>query len=322
MGCCLSVCATVRTARAEERFFGTAELGVAFPLNDPYGDAYGIGAEGGIGVFRSLAPQLALGLRGSYGALTEEEEVGAGGYNFGTLTGVLRVRPLADPASDERSTGFWLEAAPGIGRVESETRFVFTPAVGYSWRVGPSLGIGPFARYLQVVEPDFDDARIGVIGVELTLERAARPAPAVADAPAKVSDRDGDAPTLQPARQRFIEGRYVVEERVFFEFDKAELRPEGQRELDEITSEYRRGADGSGLRIQGHADSRGSEPYNQELSRKRAQAVKNYLIGKGVPEAALDVEAYGEHRPAIPGADTEREHQQNRRVEFVIVPTK
>ncbi len=149
-----------------ERLFLTLEAGLAMPLNDAYREAYGFGMQGGIGVFHSLNRYLALGLRPSYGVLTEDDDVAAGGYNFGILSLAVRVRPLARADNTARSTGFWLEAAAGPAIVESHLRAALTPGLGYTFEVG-KVGLGPMARYVQVIEPDAPDARIAVVGVEL-----------------------------------------------------------------------------------------------------------------------------------------------------------
>jgi len=329
-------------AQADELFFVAAEAGIMAPLNEPYSDTYGLGARGGIGVFRSLVPQLALGLRAEYGALVEESEVQAGGYNFGALTAVGRVRPLAEADDPGRASGLWLEIGVGPSRVENETRALFSPAIGYSFPVG-SVGIGPFARYTQIIEDDFADARLGVLGIEVTLfgSGARRNTGPDRTAAAATNDRDRDG--IPDDRDRcpdqpetfngmndhdgcpdqlgvvFTDNRLVIDEAIFFDSNAAELRPGGKSLLAEIVKEYANPAGGwARLRIQGHADSRGSEEHNEQLSRARAQAVKQYLVSQGVPAETLDVEAYGERHPAVPGADTASEYQRNRRVEFVI----
>jgi outer membrane protein OmpA-like peptidoglycan-associated protein len=324
---------TVHSARADELVFVTAEAGAAVALNRPYKTLYNPGAEGGIGVFRSLAPQLSLGVRAAYGVLTEDRE-NAGGYNFGLFTAVGRLRPLGDD-SPQRATGLWLELGAGVARAEDETRFVMTPALGYTFPAG-ALGIGPFARYIQVNVDDAKDARIGVVGVELVLfdSREKR-------ATTRAGDRDGDG--ILDARDScpddpetfngkndhdgcpddtssgFRQGRLVLDERIFFDYAKSDLRPAGKAELDAIARSYQSEANWKALKIQGHTDSRGSEDYNEDLSRARAEAVKAYLVSQGMPADKLDVQAYGERAPIVPGADTESEYQKNRRVEFVIV---
>ena len=73
------------------------------------------------------------------------------------------------------------------------------------------------------------------------------------------------------------------------------------------------------IRIAGHTDSTGSAEYNQKLSERRAEAVKNALVGMGVNPSRMTTIAYGEGKP-IASNDTEAGRQQNRRVEVRIVP--
>ncbi len=73
-----------------------------------------------------------------------------------------------------------------------------------------------------------------------------------------------------------------------------------------------------GLRIAGHTDNVGTDEYNMELSHKRADAVKNYLMSKGVPASKLVVEYYGESRP-IADNKTKEGKQKNRRVEMTVI---
>lgn len=118
---------------------------------------------------------------------------------------------------------------------------------------------------------------------------------------------------------RFVNDALVVDERVFFDYDEAELRPEGIDQLDVVVEHYRQYGDRyDRLIVGGHADARGTIPYNEELSRRRAEAVVNYLVSQGVPRDVIEVRAYGELLPAIPEAQTPFEHQVNRRVAFEV----
>jgi outer membrane protein OmpA-like peptidoglycan-associated protein len=72
------------------------------------------------------------------------------------------------------------------------------------------------------------------------------------------------------------------------------------------------------IEVGGHTDDRGSDEYNDKLSRARAHAVRDHLIGAGVEAKRLDAEGYGERRPKI-AARNERAWRANRRVAFVIV---
>jgi outer membrane protein OmpA-like peptidoglycan-associated protein len=84
------------------------------------------------------------------------------------------------------------------------------------------------------------------------------------------------------------------------------------------------GAGGEGsISIEGHTDSRGDDAYNQRLSLARAEAVKAYLVEKGVAAGRLRTVGLGETRPVAPnanadGSDNEAGRQQNRRVEVIL----
>jgi OOP family OmpA-OmpF porin len=83
---------------------------------------------------------------------------------------------------------------------------------------------------------------------------------------------------------------------VLFEFDKAELRPEGRQKLDEIADRLK-GANVQQVVAIGHADRIGSADYNQQLSEKRAAAVKEYLSQIGVEQSRVQSEGRGESQP-------------------------
>jgi outer membrane protein OmpA-like peptidoglycan-associated protein len=103
---------------------------------------------------------------------------------------------------------------------------------------------------------------------------------------------------------------------VFFDWDKSAITAEAASILDNAANAY---ATTGQARVQlaGHADKSGSDQYNVGLSQRRADAVKAYLAGKGVPDSAIVTEAFGESRPLVDTADGVRE-PQNRRVEITF----
>ena len=74
----------------------------------------------------------------------------------------------------------------------------------------------------------------------------------------------------------------------------------------------------SRVRIEGHSDSKGKRDKNVQLSQRRADAVRQYLVDKGVEEGRLTAQGFGPDRPVVENARTNAEHAQNRRVEFHI----
>ncbi|GGI54168.1 outer membrane protein OmpA [Oxalicibacterium solurbis] len=106
----------------------------------------------------------------------------------------------------------------------------------------------------------------------------------------------------------------------FFDFDKAVLKPDGKAKLDDLASKL------NGLNLEviiavGHTDSIGPDAYNQKLSVRRAEAVKSYLVGKGVDAKRVYTEGKGEKQPVATNK-TAAGRAQNRRVEIEVVGTR
>ncbi|HWU97413.1 MAG TPA: OmpA family protein [Oxalicibacterium sp.] len=106
----------------------------------------------------------------------------------------------------------------------------------------------------------------------------------------------------------------------FFDFDKAVLKADGKAKLDDLASKL------GSLNLEviiavGHTDSIGSDAYNQKLSIRRAEAVKSYLVGKGVDAKRVYTEGKGEKQPVATNK-TAAGRAQNRRVEIEVVGTR
>jgi len=137
--------------------------------------------------------------------------------------------------------------------------------------------------------------------------------------------RDADKPGGADARDRSAElighgelhGKLIgvvapsLADTVYFDYDKATLRPEAQKALAGVAHFMQQHTDLQ-VMIAGHADERGTREYNLALGGLRAVAVRNYLIALGVPAARLDTISYGKERPAVVGSD-EAAWSQNRR---------
>ena len=100
---------------------------------------------------------------------------------------------------------------------------------------------------------------------------------------------------------------------LYFEFDKSSLTAETRRDLDSCASALR--ASPRNIRLEGHADERGTREYNIALGERRAKAVADYLISSGVSPSRIETVSYGEERPAVSGSNSSA-WQQNRRVEL------
>jgi len=113
-------------------------------------------------------------------------------------------------------------------------------------------------------------------------------------------------------------GEVVVLHNIYFDFDKATLRPESKAELNNLIRLLQENPTMK-IEIAGHTDSKGSDEYNICLSRARAKAVRDYLVEVGgIAPKRLVVVGYGESRPIASNA-TDEGRQLNRRVEFKII---
>ena len=103
---------------------------------------------------------------------------------------------------------------------------------------------------------------------------------------------------------------------VFFDYQEEQISPEAAQLLDSSVSAY---ANCGPVRIQldGHDDLSGSDSESLDLSERRNEAVRGYLVSRGIPVGVINSKAYGESRPRVPTEDGVRE-QQNRRVEITF----
>lgn len=104
---------------------------------------------------------------------------------------------------------------------------------------------------------------------------------------------------------------------VSFDFDSVRVGKNARTILDEV-SEGIKGQPTMQVEIAGHTDSYGDDTYNQQLSERRAKAVRDYLVEKGAPDANFTSKGYGEAEP-VASNDTEDGREENRRVEFRIL---
>lgn len=104
---------------------------------------------------------------------------------------------------------------------------------------------------------------------------------------------------------------------IFFDFNKADLKKESFQELDRVIRLLQSHSK-LVIEVSGHTDNVGDDAYNQKLSQQRADAVKQYLLKKGVDAARLSSKGYGETKP-ITGNATDKDRSTNRRVEFIII---
>ena len=107
---------------------------------------------------------------------------------------------------------------------------------------------------------------------------------------------------------------------IYFEYDKYSVDESDDKKIIKKYSEYMRKYQNATLRIEGHADERGSRAYNLALGEKRAETIKEIMLINGVSKNSIEVVSYGEENPAVLGTN-EDTHSLNRRVEIIFSNT-
>jgi peptidoglycan-associated lipoprotein len=117
------------------------------------------------------------------------------------------------------------------------------------------------------------------------------------------------------ADQRAIEALKQTGMIVYFDYDRAEIKPE-YVQVVAAHAKFLNGNAARKVRLEGHSDERGSREYNIGLGERRAQAVRRALMLQGVTDPQITTVSYGEERPSVAGSD-ETAYSRNRRVELV-----
>ena len=144
---------------------------------------------------------------------------------------------------------------------------------------------------------------------------AAPMAPKAAPAPAPAAAAPAPVVVAPPAATKVT---YAAD--AFFAFDKAVLKPEGKAKLDDLVGKVK-DINLEVIIAVGHTDAVGTDAYNQKLSVKRSEAVKAYLVSKGIEKNRVYTEGKGEKQP-VADNKTGEGRAKNRRVEIEVVGTR
>ena len=187
-------------------------------------------------------------------------------------------------------------STPNSAYVQDSRGVIATDPFGLCWRTG----------YYTPAD--------AVAGCDAPLVKEAAPAPAPAPAPVVVP-----APAPKPAAPVVTSEKVTFAASALFDFDKAVLKPEGKKQLDDMAAKLKQ----INLEVVvavGHTDSVGTDAYNQKLSIRRAEAVKAYLVTKGIEANRVYTEGKGKKQPVADNKTAEG-RAKNRRVEIEVVGT-
>ena len=192
----------------------------------------------------------------------------------------------------------------GGGPIDDGGGYDIDGGVNYEFWRGTALGI--YARYDSVSSDNSDNTKFLTTGLEVRHRFLPEPPPP-APAPAPVA-----AAPAPPVKKK------IVLRGVNFDFDKSNIRPDAEPILEEAAKTLK---DESQLTVSvnGYTDGIGTAEYNQRLSERRADSVKNYLEKLGVAGGRLTAKGFGKSNPVATN-DTAEGRAQNRRVELIVNP--
>jgi peptidoglycan-associated lipoprotein len=124
--------------------------------------------------------------------------------------------------------------------------------------------------------------------------------------------------TGEPTAAKACADITATADRVFFDYDSAELRPDARATLDSMGAQMQQQPQCRFV-VEGHCDERGTREYNLALGERRASAVRSYLAALGIDTARLQTMSYGKERPAVTGTG-EEVWAKNRRAMLVLNP--
>jgi peptidoglycan-associated lipoprotein len=164
-------------------------------------------------------------------------------------------------------------------------------------------------------------AMLAMIGLVLGAcsKKQPPPTPTPQAPPAAQTPPPAPTPVRDDSAEREAEIRRItaiLEQMVFFDYDESTIRVDAQEALAAKVP-LMRASPAIRIRIEGHADERGSVEYNLALAMRRANAVRDYLVGFGLDASRFEIFSYGEDRPMVQGS-SESAWSQNRRAEFRV----
>jgi outer membrane protein OmpA-like peptidoglycan-associated protein len=329
------------------------EPGLAIPLSSPQSDIFNVGFGQSIKAMWALSRYFDLGPSVTFLALPTEEPPGDGLGTAWAFGAGLRLKRPHDTLRDGfRAISPWIDVDVLYVRTDDLNRFGYDIGAGLAVPMGRSrvFWLGPFVRYFQITQPNpegFDNHHAKILSVGLSLEVGSgikRQREVVVTAAAETCtpgeptyycpDRDNDGvpdnvdrcPDVAgpmdnwgcPMYKKVVVKRDKLElkEKIQFAWNDDVIQDVSHPLLDEVAQALK---DNKSFRVavEGHASSEGTDEHNQDLSEKRAEAVLDYLVAKGISRDRLGSKGFSSSVP-IDTNVTSAGREANRRVEFVV----
>ena len=205
---------------------------------------------------------------------------------------------------------------------ESNRDFHENYGVGLEYRFSDAFALRTEYERYKIDDNRLTDNHVDMLSLGVVFRFGRKPAPA----PVAETPPPAPAPAPRPAPEPV---RVTLDAETLFDFDRAELRPAGRTELDTLLRDLR-GVDYEVVLVTGHTDRIGTPEYNQGLSERRANAVRDYLVAGGVPSASVTARGAGENEPVTTpqqcqgrrGRDLIACYQPDRRVDVEVSGTR
>lgn len=294
--------ANAQAAGQDNTWYGGAKLGWsnfygidesnALTLGNETNDALGAGVFGGYQINKNLGLELGYDYLGNY---KYDATTAAGAFSDEVKAQLAQLTlKLGFPVTDNLDLygrvggGYgWADTKSDV--YKDDSRFVMVGALGAEYAF--NLDWAARLEY-QYTTPygSRDDTGLRMDNGLLSLAAVYRFGQVAPVAPAPAPE-----PALAPV---MVEKQFTLSSDVLFDFNKATLKPEASQALDSLYSQIEEARPKDGVAtVIGHTDRIGSDAYNQKLSEQRAQTVANYLVGKGIPAAKINVEGRGKSSP-------------------------
>ena len=214
-------------------------------------------------------------------------------------------------------TGTWTPADATVVGCDNFLAPAPAPAAKPSEPAAPVVAAPPVAApAVEAPAPAVAEPAAAEAPTVVDAEPAAMEAPALAEAPPAPAAAAPAKPAA-PVAPAPTAVKVTFETDTFFAFDKSVLQPAGKAKLEDLVSKLQ-GTDIEVIVATGHTDSTGTDAYNQKLSMRRANAVKAFLVSKGLPAERVFTEGKGEKQP-VASNKTAEGRAKNRRVEVEVV---
>ena len=332
----VAVAASSGTASAFD-FALKIEPGFAVAVDDTQQKSFKYGGAMGLKALFGLTSYLDIQIGNTFIGLHPRIDGTSPSTMWNTGGGVRLHRPL----SRKHMGGVmpWVDTDLLYVRIDHRDQFGFDVGAGIAFAPGKKrkVAFGPFLRYVQVVERDAPDEKVVIAGLSLEAnlidkhtwrptavnEERDRDGDGVTDVNDRCPDVPGPADNLGCPVYKEVtvsETELIPREVIHFATDQATIEPVSYPMLDAIVDVMKQNPSFH-LRINGNADSTGTEEHNLRLGAARAVEVMQYLVAHGVPRERVAPRTFGEDAPVDTNA-TPTGRQANRRVEFHVFRTE